>query len=250
VTGPKPEARSPKPFCRIGVNPGSQWREKVYARGVPYLATVFWLLTVPVAAGQPLASDRYALDARAIADALVIGQSPLDGERARFHAPYRLLVARPPIDYVEVVTPFRRVVLAAETRARMGDRAFGQRQALELLRAAPDQVDLWVELTFHPLNAYVGVPAYEVLLAGAERAIPPRRIDRVPRYGARVQGAPRPVPAPAAPLPPRGSQPMLGGTVVAGFDGRLIGGETAFDAVVVEEGRTLARIRIDLARLR
>jgi len=208
------------------------------------------IFSLSVAAGQPPGGDLQpvALDARAIEAALAIGQSHIDAERARFHAPYRLPVAQAPVDYIEVVTPFRRVVLAAEARARMGDRSFGQRQALEVLGTAPDEFDVWVELTFHPLNAYVGVPAYEVALAGAGRSIPPRRIERIPRYGARVQGLPLPVPSPAVPRPPRGSEPMLGATIVAGFDRRLIG--AVFDAVVSERGKMLARVRIDLTRTR
>jgi hypothetical protein len=209
------------------------------------LSTAFGLLAASAAAAlQP------SLDARAIAEAIAIGQSPLDRERARFHQPYRLQAAQPPVDYIEVVTPFRRVVLAAEGRARAGDRSFGQRQALEVLRDAPDQLDLRVELTFHPLNAYIGVPAYEVRLLAAARTIPPRHVERIPRFGARLEGTPLPVQAPAAPLPPRGSQPLLGGTLVAGFDARLLDGHAAYDIAVIEQGRTLARAQVDLARLR
>ena len=44
------------------------------------------------------------------------------------------------LDYVDVVTPFRRVVLAAEARLRAGERLFGQREALAVLDSAPEAV--------------------------------------------------------------------------------------------------------------
>ena len=59
-------------------------------------------------------------DLQAVNDAIAIGQSRVESVRLRFHEPYRIRVAQPPVDYVDVVTPFRRVVLAAEERARVG----------------------------------------------------------------------------------------------------------------------------------
>ena len=62
------------------------------------------------------------LDPGTITQALSLGQTTIVSDLTRFHQPYRLDVSRPPVDYVEVVTPFRRVVLAAQARARAGDR--------------------------------------------------------------------------------------------------------------------------------
>src|SRR5688500_7026106 len=130
-----------------------------------------------------------SLDARAIGEAIAIGQSRIERDRIRFHAPYRLVVNRPPIDYVDVVSPFRRIVVAAEARARIGDRTFGQRQAFEMLAAAPAEIELYVELTFHPLNTFVGVPDYTVVLAESGTApVQPRVVERVPRHDPRVEG--------------------------------------------------------------
>ena len=104
-----------------------------------------------------------------------------------------------------------------------GDRRWGQRQAIELEAAAPGRVDLYAEITFHPLNSF-----------GAGAALPhPRSCCRretswsratsssMPRYGPRVDGGlvpytPTPLPGGAV----RGrSEPMLGATIVASFDG-------------------------------
>src|SRR6188474_2623525 len=92
------------------------------------------------------------LDRRAVEEAIYIGQSRIESERTRFHTPYRVRVAQPPIDWIDVITPFHRVELAAEMNARSGRRQFGQREALDTLRDVPKQIDLLIEMSFHPLN--------------------------------------------------------------------------------------------------
>lgn len=193
-----------------------------------------------------------SLDRRSIEEAIAIGNARIDSARVRFHQPYRILVGRAPVDYIEVVTPFRRIEAEAETRARNGNRTLSQREALDLLAAAPDQVEFFIELTFHPQNTYIGVPQYDVRLAltGREASPPidPRNVERFPRYGARVQGLP--LPYPAAPAVPGRSEPVLGGTVVARFDGRLLDRNGVYEVIVSEAGKELARARVGLATLR
>ena len=194
-----------------------------------------------------------SLTPRAIDEALAIGQSALARERSTFHAPYRLPVARPPVDVIEVITPFRRVVLLAEQLARAGNRAFSQRQALERPEVGAEELELRVELTFHPLNTFVAVPAYEVTLAGpGNPRIEPRTFDRTPRYGPRLDGQPSvlPVPGGLAPVLPGTSQPILGGTVSARFDLRPLNPNGLYEVVVGEGGQEMSRTALDLAKLR
>jgi hypothetical protein len=79
----------------------------------------FLLLIAAALGGSAFARYQPALDARALADAIAIGQTRVESQRARFHQPYRIPVNRPPVDYIEVVTPFRRVALAAEAAHRL-----------------------------------------------------------------------------------------------------------------------------------
>jgi hypothetical protein len=191
------------------------------------------------------------LDPRAIGEAITIGQSRVERDRTRFHAPYRLAVNRAPVDYVEVITPFRRIVLAAEARAQIGDRSFGQRQAFELLAATPPDLELHVELTFHPLNTFVGVPDYTLSLVDPRTGrIEPRSVDRVPRHEPRVDGMPLLRPIPGGVMLPRGGQPLLGGTIIARFDLRPLKPAAVYDAIVEDGGTELARTAADLSRLR
>jgi hypothetical protein len=210
-----------------------------------------FVLAAALTASTAVAFDA-SLDRRGIDQAIDIGHSRIESVRRRFHQAYRLSIGHAPVDYIEVITPFRRVEIEAETRERNGSRALSQREALELLAAAPDQIDLFIELTFHPLNTYIGVPAYEVRLVragGAPAAIAPRTLERFPRYGARVEGLPLPYPA-AGSAAPRRSEPVLGGTVVARFDARLLDSNGVYDVVVSEAGKEIVRARTDFRALR
>jgi hypothetical protein len=207
------------------------------------------------AAGTRIAAVDLRLDAATIAQAVSLGQTSIARDLTRFHQPYRLDVSRPPVDYVEVVTPYRRIVLSAQARARAGDRRWGQRQAIELEAASPGQVDLYAELTFHPLNSLVLVPVYRVrVLLPSGGLMEPRNTGSVPRYGPRVDGGL--VPYTPAPLPggavPGRSEPMLGATVLASFDGAALAAacNRRCDLVVEEEGKTRVQVPLSLADLK
>jgi len=192
-----------------------------------------------------------SLDPRDVSDAVAIGQSRADGDRARFHLPYRLLVNRSPIDVIDVVTPFRRVVLAAEARRRTGDRPLTQRDGLALVAAMGGRLQLHVDMTFHPLNTFVGVPPYVVALVpvgSTGPSIPPMELERIPRLGPRVEGQAPGVPSPSAPSGRQG--PVLGGTVVASFDGSALNPNGIYDVVVSEPGQEGVRARLDLRTVR
>jgi hypothetical protein len=208
--------------------------------------TVLSLLLVTVSATLSAYSPR--LDQRAIDQAVAIGHSYSDAIRDRFHLSYRVHVALAPVDYIDVVTPFRRLVLAAEDRARIGDRFLSQRDAAAVLAAHGEGIELAVELTFHPLNTFVGIPDYDVSVEGpGARVVRARELQRVPRFTPRVTGAPVPGAGPGAGA---GSQPLLGGTILARFDRTDLDPQGAFDVVIREARKEVARGRTDLAELR
>ena len=180
-----------------------------------------------------------------------MGQSRFDSERNRLHATYRLIVSRPPVDWIDVITPFYRVALAAEGRARLGDRSFGQREALAALNAAPNLVELLVELTFHPQNTFVGVPAYDVTITTAQGTpIKPQYINRYPRFGPRTDASGPALPNPnAAPVLGTG-QPMLGGTMVVQFAVSTLDANARYDIVIAERGKELVRAGLDFGKMR
>ena len=210
--------------------------DELVARTIPLLLV---LLGTVAAAYSP------ALDQRAIDDAVAIGQSYSDAVRERFHLAYRVHVAKAPVDYIEVITPFRRLVLTAEDRARIGERYLSQREVRDALARQAEAIDLALELTFHPLNTYVGVPDYAVTLEAGLQRLRPSSLQRFSRFTPRVAG----VPAPGAGAI-RGTQPLLGGTAVARFDRADLNPFGVYDVVISEAGKELGRGRIELGTLR
>ncbi len=198
-----------------------------------------------------LSAFESVLDRRAIEQAIFLGQSRFDAERARFHGGYRLVISRPPVDWIDVITPFHRVALAAAMKARLGDRVFGQREAAAALAAAPNLIEFVVELTFHPLNNYVGVPAYAVTLnRGQDKPIAAQSINRNPRFGPRTETGGPALPDPnAAPILGNG-QPMLGGTMVVQFAADAIDAMGRYDIVLTDSGKEILRTGVDFGRMR
>ena len=215
------------------------------ARTDVVVVAILAALTAAVSAFEP------ALDPRSLSEAIDLGQSRIDDVRSRFQAAYHIDVMQPPVDYIEVVTPFRRIALDAEARTRAGERLYGQREALATLGDNPSRLDIVVELTFHPLNNYVGVPAFTVaLMAPGGKAIEPRTIGRVPRFGPRLSGTPLPYPYVANSAAPQGSQPLLGGSIVATFDGAALEARGTYLTLIRDSGKDVAKATVDLARLR
>jgi len=211
------------------------------------------VVVVPVLVAMAAAVTAFepSLDPRSLSDAIDLGQSRIDDVRSRFHAAYHVDVMQPPVDYIEVVTPFRRIALDAEAHTRAGERLYGQREALATLGDNPSRLDVIVELTFHPLNNYVGVPAFTVVLVPpGGKAIEPRTISRVPRFGPRVSGRPLPYPYMTSSAAPQGSQPLLGGSIIAAFDGTALDARGAYVTVIRDSGKDVAKATVDLARLR
>jgi hypothetical protein len=201
--------------------------------------------------GSSAAAFERTLDLRLVNEAIAIGDSRVPVVRTRFHQPYRLPVAIAPVDYIEVITPFRRIVQATEARARIGARTLGQTETIAAAGERYGLLELVVELTFHPLNNYVGVPPYDVELVRTAPAgrIRPQQVARIPRFGARVEGS-IPSTRDAAPAIPGPTTPLLGGAVIAGFDAEGLDPKGIYDVVVTEGEKSLARARLDLARLR
>jgi hypothetical protein len=190
------------------------------------------------------------LDRRALEEALSIGQSVVESVRTRFHQPYRIAGAAAPLDYVEVITPFRKIVLAAEAQARAGSRRFSLREAQETLGDG-NELTVHVELTFHPLNTFIGLPPYGAVLVEGQQSIAPETLDRIPRFGPRVEGAPpRGTATAGALLAQKNSQPMTGGTLVAKFRTPPLKPHGVYELRVMEGQAVLAKTRIDFARLR
>jgi hypothetical protein len=186
-----------------------------------------------------------------ISEAVSLGRTS-ESRRADFHRPYRVIVNQAPLDYVDIVTPFRRVVLAAEARMLAGERMFGQRDALDTLGDRPEQVELRLELTFHPQNTFIGVPSYEVALTSIQtrQTTASRSTELVPRFGPRVNGRPTTSATQSVGITRGPTQPLQGGTIITTYDGRLLDRMGRYELSVKDAGKILAQATVNFAALR
>ena len=197
----------------------------------------------------------FPIDQRAVEAALSIANSAVEADHRQFHADYHVPVNSPPVDFISIVTPFRRVVLRAETEARLGRRRIGQREAFEALRVLPDRVEIYVELTFHPHSTFVGIPDYAVVVEPSTTRTPrlaATDIVRIPRFGTRLDTPwhPYAYPFDAAPQLPSKTQSITGGTLIGTVPVNQLELEGRTTIAVVDGARTLARAQVDLSRMR
>ncbi|MGE5245173.1 MAG: hypothetical protein ACM3SQ_13165 [Betaproteobacteria bacterium] len=151
-----------------------------------------------------------------IGRALAIARGPESG-RARFHAQYVFDLDNATVERIEVLTPFRRAELFGEDRLRMGDHMFGVRDAQLDIASWQNTITIRSQLRFNPLNVYVTVPEFDVVVgdpaAGGLR-VPPLRVSRTPIFA--VGGRAR----------KNAGQPIMGATIDAVFDAAAVGGQT------------------------
>ena len=118
----------------------------------------------------PIAAVTEVLTESDIAYALNIANGS-EESRALFHAPYIIAVDNAAVEHLEVVTEFRRFVLAAEEQLKAGNWMVGRggfdpkgRTFKDVLRPVTGQVSIRARLRFHPLNNYATLPPFDILL--------------------------------------------------------------------------------------
>jgi hypothetical protein len=160
-----------------------------------------------------------------------------DAERAQFHQRYTVPVKGPVVEYfaiekIEIITPFRRLELIAEEHARLNDlfARGGVGDAQEALRPWRDRVSIVAHLRFDLAKLIPGVPELEMTLGGSNPVFP------ITTDSSRIEIA-------------NGNQTqIIGGLVDAGFAVRDFG-PTAQPVVVWWNGKELARVAVDFAKL-
>jgi hypothetical protein len=162
--------------------------------------------------------------------------------RARFHAPYTIPVRDSMIRDIQVLTEFRRTVLAAEDARRRGDWAVAQGARTAGGGGVEATVNPWrrkvtivATLQFDGLHTYVTVPNCEVMMGGMPVVA---SLDR--RISARS----------SLPYASRGgtTTSLVGAVIESDFDAEAVG-QTSRSAVVLCDGRDVARTAIDFSQL-
>jgi hypothetical protein len=170
--------------------------------------------------------------------AIAIGRGT-QAERTRFHAAYLITSSDPTIERVELVTPFRRVVLETERRLDFGDHQFGARQAADAIKKWRSTLTISVRIRFHPQNVYVTVPPYETIVASSPGGDEVRLGDvrRTPLWA-------RPDPNQRTGT----GTALVGAIIESDFAAAAVGQATRVVSVMLD-GKPLARATIDFAKL-
>jgi len=227
----------------------------VAGRSTPHPLLVLVAAVWAMSAG-PSAIDIH-LDQAAIEHAIDFGRQATREVRTAFHESY-LAAPGDTVRRISLVTEYRRIVLLMEEKRRLLDRNYGVRQMAEALKPWRGLLEVVVELQFHPMNTYVGVPPVEVLLVPLDvRGSPTPYVadatDRLPHFGRFWDPPPMdspwwPYPTPGLPII-RGTEPLTGGWVQARFD--AAGFDHGRHEVLVKDGATtLARATFDFGALR
>jgi hypothetical protein len=174
-----------------------------------------------------------------ITRALSIATGP-ESARALFHAPYRVVVDDPNIEHLEIISEFRRFVLAAEDQLKAGNWMMARggfdpkgRTVKDLLRPLQGQLSVRARLRFHPQNNYVTLPAFDVLIG--EPTLLAINAIRVPHI----------TPSTGEP----GARDVINGATIEVFYNAPTINDRVLPVRLFFEGREVARISIDFARV-
>lgn len=187
----------------------------------------------------PVAGVTAVLTDRDISYALSIANGS-EATRAAFHAPYVLPVSDPTVEHVEVVTEFRRFVLAAEEQVKLGNWMMARggfdtkgRTLKDLLRPVSGQVSIRARLRFHPQNSYKSVPPFDLLVG--EPTLLALNASRLPHIATvTVDG---------------GTLDVIQGATIETFYNAPTINDRTLPVRMVFEGKEIARLAVDFSRV-
>lgn len=219
--------------------PNARPREALGLSRLPLCALL--VVAIASAAVQVLQAIAVSMSAADTERALRLAGAA-DRVRAGFHAPYTIALKGSVIQTLEVLTPYRRTVLAAEDAARRGDWAVAHgAQSLaghsvgEAVKPWQQKVTIQALLQLNAMHTFVNVPNCEIMMGGVPVIA---SLDR------------RTTPRSSLPYTNHGvtTTALLGALIEADFDAAGVG-QTTRDVVVLCEGRDVARAAIDFSRL-
>jgi len=200
------------------------------------LAAVAALLVLVCA---PIAGVAEVMTEREIAQALNIANGS-DASRALFHAPYGVAIDDPLVEHLEIITEFRRFVLAAEDQLKAGNWMMARggfdakgRTLKDLLRPVGGQVSIRARLRFHPHNNYVTLPAFDILLG--EPTLLAINAIRTPHV----------TPATGEP----GTRDVIDGATIETFYNAPTIADRVLPLRLFSEGKEVARVSVDFSRV-
>lgn len=157
--------------------------------------------------------------------------------RARFHESYRVPVNDATVEHVEVITEFRRLVMASEDETLQGNWMLARggfdskgRTLRDILQRWRGQVSIRTRVRFHPQHSYVALPAIDILIG--EPSFLTLDVVRTPIVANSPEG-------PGSPT----------GTVIEAFFNAPSFHDRVLPVRIVFEGKELVRPNVDFSRL-
>jgi hypothetical protein len=203
------------------------------ARWPAFVAAVLLLAQTQIAAVTEEMTDSDVAQAFTIANGS-------EANRALFHASYGVSVDDALVEHLDIVTEFRRFVLAAEEQLKAGNWVMARggfdakgRTVKDLLSPLKGQLSIRARLRFHPQNSYVALPAFDILLG--EPTLLAISALRAPHI-TRATGEP-------------GTRDVFTGATIETFYNAPTINDRELPVRLLSEGRELARISVDFARL-
>lgn len=209
--------------------------------GTPPVRRLLAAVLLAAAGAVPLKAVAVHLTAADVRRALQLAGAA-ESTRAQFHAPYIAAVRSTMIPEIEILTEFRRTVLAAEEARRRGDwavaqgaRSLGGQSVDDVVRPWRGKVTLSATLQLDALHTFVAVPNCELMLGGtpvvaslAQRTTPRSAVATVGRGPT--------------------STSLTGALIESDYSAEMLAQEARL-VVVLCDGREVARQAVDFARL-
>lgn len=126
-----------------------------------------------------------------VREALRLGRSQDETLYAAFSAGYSLSPTDP-VESAEIVTEFRRAVLIARERMKLGEFGFTERDLTVAMAPHLGQITFIVQIRLHPMHTFATPPAYDLYVASGPDTPPiaARAIKRDPVYALGPPGSP------------------------------------------------------------
>jgi hypothetical protein len=132
------------------------------------------------------------------------------------------------VQQVEVITPYRRIVLHAEARRRIGDYVVGRADVEPLLREWRSRVSVVTTVRFHPQNVLTSLPPIEAQVRDPIVDRPIASLDVVRKPITKIGT----------------NRPLLGSTIETVFDAGLLANVNGTIAITLRD-KELARTVMD-----
>jgi hypothetical protein len=166
--------------------------------------------------------------------------SSSENARARFHESYRVPVNDSTVEQIEVITEFRRFVMASEDESLLGNWMIARggfdskgRTLKQVLQPFRGRVSIRTRVRFPPLHAYVAMPAVDIMIG--EPSYLPLDATRTPIIS-NTDGV--------------GAGPgSMTGAVIETFFNAASFHDRTLPLRIVFEGKELVRVPVDFSKL-